>query len=63
MGRLLISFQLEAQLVGSFGKARQLEWSGEETEKKTKTSGGKSLEDELERSDLNGAWGSTLRWG
>lgn len=58
-------------MVGSFGKARQLVWPGEEEEKekvnkkKTKRSGGKSLRGwrELERSDLNGAWGSTLRWG
>ena len=57
-------------MVGSFGKARQLEWPGEKIEKeerakkektkRRKESGGWR---ELERSDLNGAWGSTLRWG
>lgn len=57
-------------MVGSFGKERQLEWPGEVTEegrargqrgaREKKESGGWR---EVEQSDLNGAWGSTLRWG
>lgn len=59
-------------MVGSFGKARQLEWPGEETEKGRASEQEEDKEEwrkesggwrELERSDLNGAWGSTLRWG
>lgn len=57
-------------MVGSFGKARQLERPGEKTEqeervkkKKTKRREESGGWRELERSDLNGAQGSTLRWG
>lgn len=57
-------------MVGSFGKERQLEWPGEETEegrvrgqRAARGGGGYGGWKEVEQSDLNGAWGSTLRWG
>ena len=56
-------------MVGSFGKARQLEQPGEWREKeergnkrRTKRREERSVGwREVERSDLNGAWGGTLR--
>lgn len=58
-------------MVGSFGKVRQLERPGEETEEEERVNKKKTERveaepagrREVERSDLNGAWGSTLRWG